>query len=372
MEWWEDKRGNSMSFKQDAQLKQLQIEAAEAALEDYYNKRKPIGSFYDIPSAEQEAQMQSEYERVTPEQNRQRFERVKAERMQELAGTQRPLTQIQDQYFNRDIQQYNPDVIPKFQSKRKLFEEEKGYSPDIPLSALGSVAEANKNIAQAKKFGSETSGTGTKFVYVNQEDVNDVSLTPKEGYIPIKAPSFYAQEKADARAEENRAAVQNRFETSFNKPTPLASSQVDNLTATLNAMGRAENIKSQFMDLLAQGKVPVDPVKGRFSELVQKVGFSNDKELIGFQTDVRGQFLSYLNEISGSQVTVGEANRLKSLIPTVGSTPVQFGTQLDKFYEELDRGLKNRIKVLKAANFRIGDLGVENPSIQKPDPLGIR
>ena len=101
-----------------------------------------------------------------------------------------------------------------------------------------------------------------------------------------------------------------RAEATASAPKAVPSEQIEKITQMRTAIDGSSNIRNQFFNLAGKGTSPVDPIKGRWSELVKTVGFSDDAEVVKFQTDLVAQMNTYLNSISGAAITEQEAQRL--------------------------------------------------------------
>lgn len=151
-------------------------------------------------------------------------------------------------------------------------------------------------------------------------------------------------------------------------PKAVPSEQVDKIVQMRNAIDGSNEIRTQFFNLIGKGTSPVDPIGGRFSDLAKTMGVLDDAEVTKFQTDLIAQMNTYLNSISGAAISPDEAKRLIKRLPKVGSTKEQFLGEMDSFDAELKRSLGNRIKTLKDANYKVGDLEKFIPSGSKETP----
>ena len=172
----------------------------------------------------------------------------------------------------------------------------------------------------------------------------------KEGSMTNMAivKQFSAGERAETMAEGAMGRA--------NLPKQVSGEQIDKVVQMRNAIDGANDIKRQFFDLLGRGKSPVDPIGGRWEQLKSITGFQTDQEIAKFQTDAIAQLNTYLNTLSGAAITEQEAERLRQRLPGVGMTKEQFLGRMDSFYDELNRSLGNRVKTLKDAGFKTGDL----------------
>ena len=153
-----------------------------------------------------------------------------------------------------------------------------------------------------------------------------------------------------------RRAALLQAETTAGQPKPISSEQVDKITQVRTAITGLGDIKDQYFSLLGKGKSPVDPIEGRWTNILGRVGVMSDPEIAKFQTDLVAQLNTYLNALSGAAITEQEAKRLQARLPKIGSTNEQFLGQADSFESELKRALGERVSTLKDAGFRVGDL----------------
>ena len=197
-------------------------------------------------------------------------------------------------------------------------------------------------------------------VSINQGRSIDTRGALESGYASIDfLKEFYPdlQEGIDVSVGElKQKAALFKSQQIQNNPKQVPSEQIDKITNMRTAIDGLSDIRGQYFSLIAKGKNPVDPVKGRWSDLKKQIGVLDDKEVARFQTDLVGQMNSYLNAISGAAITPQEAERLKNRIPKTYTTKEQFLGEWDSFDSELRRSLGNRIKTLRDANYKIGDL----------------
>lgn len=153
-----------------------------------------------------------------------------------------------------------------------------------------------------------------------------------------------------------RRAALLQAETTAGQPKPISSEQVDKITQVRTAITGLGDIKDQFFSLLGKGKSPVNPIEGRWTNFMGRIGVMSDPEIAKFQTDLVAQLNTYLNALSGAAITEQEAKRLQARLPKIGSTNEQFLGQADSFESELKRALGERVSTLKDAGFRVGDL----------------
>lgn len=313
---------------QEAKENKLLMQEKEARLEalknEIKNKSAPIGSFYDVPSAEEETKIRELIEANKKRWNEARSQFVGPLEQQEQAG-------------------YDLSQMP-YKNPREEFKKQYGYSPDLTMDQFKTMSEAKENLAKAKyyEYGGNKAQTKNRMAvsggYVSQE------------FIDNEFPELAGQDIP--YQELNQRLINKRADLTRNKPPWLGNEQINTISGLKNAITRANSIKKDFLNLLNRGESPVDPISGRFSDLVQKYGFQNNADVSKFQNKVIAQYVQYLKDISGSQVTTGEAERLRSILPTVGSDPIQFAASLDNFISELSNSLNNRIETLSQAGYR--------------------
>lgn len=313
---------------QEAKENKLLMQEKEARLEalknEIKNKSAPIGSFYDVPSAEEETKIRELIEANKKRWNEARSQFVGPLQQQEQAG-------------------YDLSQMP-YKNPREEFKKQYGYSPDLTMDQFKTMSEAKENLAKAKyyEYGGNKSQPKNRMAvsggYVSQE------------FIDNEFPELAGQDIP--YQELNQRLINKRADLTRNKPPWLGNEQINTISGLKNAITRANIIKKDFLNLLNRGESPVDPISGRFSDLVQRYGFQNNADVAKFQNKVITQYLQYLKDISGSQVTTGEAERLRSILPTVGSDPIQFATSLDNFISDLNNSLNNRIETLGQAGYR--------------------
>lgn len=254
---------------------------------------------------------------------------------------------------------YTVPVEPKFEDKRAEFAKREGYSPEELDMTPEEVNKARMN----RYIQAGTPLRESQTVKNLREPISKPGLTTPVISGGIATREFVKMLKPDLREGEDmpygeyvRRAALLQAETTSGQPRPISSEQVDKITQVRTAITGLGDIKDQYFKLLGEGKSPVDPIEGRWTNFKSRLGVMDDTQVSKFQTDLVAQLNTYLNALSGAAITEQEAVRLRARLPQIGTTNEQFLGQMDSFDSELKRALGSRISTLKDAGFRIGDL----------------
>lgn len=321
---------------QEAEERKLLMEEKQAKLEalkkEIKNKSAPIGSFYDVPSAEEETKIRELIDANKKRWNEARSQFVGPLEQQEQAG-------------------YDLSQMP-YKNPREEFKKQYGYSPDLTMDQFKTMSEAKENLAQAKYYESG----GSKAQPKNRMAVSGGYVSQE--FIDNEFPELAGQ---DIPFQElNQRLINKRADLTRNKPPWLGNEQINLITGLESSITKANNLKKKFLNMLNKDNLPIDPIYGRFSILVQKYGFEDNAEMASLKNDIVAQWTEYLKEISGSQVTGGEADRLNLIMPRADMTITQFATSLDNFIDRLNVALNSRMNVLRKAGYRTGGFTEQN------------
>lgn len=325
-------------------------------------KLRTIGELQKVPSQQEAEEEQSAFA--------QNFEKLKAEQEQKYSQspTQQFLRQegVPANITEEEIsgktglppqqvtQERTPAPAPAAQESPLIKEREQKLqeiqrlNPDIPVSVLEGMTLEQlapfyksrsrdfKNVPLSLRPAIESGYASREFVkeiIPELGDVDDISIGEFQQKLGLK-----------------------KTEMGLGAPKPLSGEQIDKITQVRTAIDGLGNIKDKLFNLISKGKSPISPIGGRFEQLKSKIGIQTDQEISEFQTDTIAQLNTYLNSISGAAITEQEAERLRLRLPGLGMTMEQFLGRMDSFESELNRSISARIKTLKEAGFKIGDL----------------
>jgi hypothetical protein len=156
------------------------------------------------------------------------------------------------------------------------------------------------------------------------EEVNSInSLTQDAGLDPVKYPPL--PEGASREAVDARRRILTAYQASSAKPAELEKLQQGEETLRL-------------FDKIAAMKSEVDtgPLAAGRHAVASWAGMA-DPKVAAFRRDVLSQVNSYIKQITGAQVTEGEADRLMATMPTMEDQDDVFMAKLQAARDQVSR-----------------------------------